>query len=175
MRVAVTGLGCITPIGNSVAAFRDAMYAGRTGIAEFERSFPGLVGDDPGLKFKTVAKARGFDPAQHFNTGLIGSTDLSSQFGMVAARQAVAESKLLGHCDPASIAIITGCACGGRAVEEEGSRNLYTRNARVPPLAIVRTMASSGTSNIAIEHGITGPALNVATACASGAHAIGLA
>jgi nodulation protein E len=178
-RVVVTGLGAVTPIGNSVEEFRDSMFAGRTGIAPFDTNFPGALSPDPGLRFKTTGKVRGFDPvhnpAQQLASGVIVSSDTSAQFGIVAARQAVAESALIQHYDPATIAIITGCACGGRAADEDANRHLYTRNARVAPTAILRTMASSGTSNIAIEMGVTGPVLNISTACASGTHAIGLA
>jgi 3-oxoacyl-[acyl-carrier-protein] synthase II/nodulation protein E len=155
------------------------MYAGHTGIAPFDTNFPGAVSPDPGLRFRTTAKVKGFDPvkhpAQHLTSGVIVSSDTSAQFGIVAARQAAAESEFLQHYDPSTIAIITGCACGGRAADEEANRHLYTRNARVPPTAILRTMASSGTSSIAIEMGITGQVLNISTACASGTHAIGLA
>ena len=178
-RVVVTGLGCVTPIGNTVAAFRESMYAGRTGIAPFDPSFLGALSPDPGLRFKTTGKVKNFDPihnpAQHLTSGVIVSSDTSAQFGIVAARQAAAESALVHHHDPSAIAIITGCACGGRAADEDANRHLYTRNARVPPTAILRTMASSGTSNIAIELGVTGTVLNISTACASGTHAIGLA
>lgn len=178
-RVVVTGLGCITPIGNSAEVFRESLYAGRSGIAPFDPNFPGAPPSDPGLRFKTTAKVKDFDAvnnaAQHLTSGVIVSADLSAQFGIVAARQAASESGLLEHHDPTAIAIITGCACGGRAADEEANRQLYTRNARVPPTAILRTMASSGTSNIAIELGVTGSVLNISTACASGTHAIGLA
>ena len=178
-RVVVTGLGCITPIGNTVQDFRDSLYAGRTGIAPFDPNFPGAPSSDPRLRFKTTAKVKDFDPvhnaAQHLATGVVGSADTSAQFGIIAARQAAAESGLLQHHDPTAIAIITGCACGGRAADEEANRHLYTRNARIPPTTILRTMASSGTSNIAIELGVTGTVLNLSTACASGTHAIGLA
>jgi 3-oxoacyl-[acyl-carrier-protein] synthase II/nodulation protein E len=179
-RVVVTGLGCITPIGNSVDAFRDSLYAGRTGIAPFDLStLPGALNPDPGIRFKTTAKVKDFSPTQnpehHLTSSFILTSELGAQFGIIAARQAVAESGLLQHHDPSAIAIVTGCSCGGRAADEDANRNLYTRNARIPPTVIIRTMASSGTSNIAIETGITGPTLNIATACASGTHAIGLA
>ena len=178
-RVVVTGLGCITPIGNTVNEFRESLYAGRSGIVEFDPNFPGLLAPEPGLRFKTAGKVKGFDPTKNadqlLTSGVIVSADTSAQFGIVAARHAAAESGLLSHHDPGSIAIVTGCACGGRAADEEANRHLYTRNARVPPTAILRTMASSGTSNIAIELGITGSVLNISTACASGTHAIGLA
>jgi len=178
-RVVVTGLGCITPIGNTVGTFRDSLYAGQSGIAPLATEFPGMVGADPGLRFKTTALVKGFDPvnneSQRLASGVIVASDSSAQFGIVAARQAAAESSVLIHHDPSAIAIITGCACGGRAADEEANRHLFTRNARVPPTAILRTMASSGSSSIAIEMGISGPVLNIATACASGTHAIGLA
>jgi nodulation protein E len=179
MRVVVTGLGCVTPIGNTVADFRESLYAGRTGIAAIDPNFVGMLGADPGLRFKTTAKVKGFDPvhnaSERLTSGVIVTSDTSAQFGIISARQAAAESGLLQHYDPATIAIITGCACGGRAADEDANRHLYTRNARVPPTAILRTMASSGTSSVAIEMGITGQVLNISTACASGTHAIGLA
>ncbi len=178
-RVVVTGLGCITPIGNTVELFRNSLYAGRSGIAPFDTNFVGALSPDPGLRFSTTARVNDFDPihnpAQHLSSGVIVSADRSAQFGIVAARQAAADSELVRHHDPVEIAIVTGCACGGRAADEDANRGLYTRNARIPPTVILRTMASSGTSNIAIELGIRGHVLNISTACASGTHAIGLA
>jgi len=174
-RVVITGLGCVTPIGNTVESFRASLYTGRSGIADFDTAFPGALSPDPGLRFRTTARVKDFDPERHLTTGMIASTDSGAQFAIVAARQAAAESGLLHHHDPSQIAIVTGCACGGRAADEEANRHLYTRNARVPPLTIVRTMSSSGASNIAIDLGVGGSVLNIATACASGTHAIGMA
>ena len=95
-RVVVTGLGCITPIGNSVEEFRESLYAGRTGIAPFDTTFPGALSPDPGLRFRTTAKVKGFDPvnnpAQRLASGVIVSSDSSAQFGIIAARQAAAHS-----------------------------------------------------------------------------------
>ena len=175
MRVAVTGLGCITPIGNTVEAFRDAMYAGRSGISVFPTDMPGSRPGDRGLRFKTTAKVKGFDGTQHLSPSVLMVADRSAQFGIVAAQQAVADSGVLLRHNPASVAVVTGCSCGGRAADEDANRELYTRNARVPPTVILRTMASSGASHISAQHGITGPVLNLATACASGTHAIGMA
>jgi nodulation protein E len=174
-RVVITGLGCVTPIGNTVEAFRESLNAGRTGIAPFDPSFPGALSPDPGLRFRATAKVKDFDAAQHLSSGVAGSTDSGAQFGIVAARQAAAQSGLLQHHRPSEVAIVTGCSCGGRAADEEANRHLYTRNARVPPMAIIRTMSNAGASNIAIDLGIGGSVLNIATACASGTHAIGLA
>jgi nodulation protein E len=175
IRVAVTGLGCVTPIGNTPADFREALFAGRSGITEFDPAFPGSLSEDPGLRFRTWARVSSFNPADHFTTGIISIAGPGAQFGMVAARQAAAESRLFEHYPRESIAVVTGCSCGGRDADEEAARHLYTRDARVPPTTILRTMANSGTSNIAIDLGLGGAVFNVSTACASGTHALGLA
>src|SRR5205085_2290582 len=147
----------------------------RSGIAPFPNDFPGALSPDPGLRFKTTATVKDFDPARYLSPSVLTIADRTAQFGIVAAQQAVDESGVLSRHNPENIAVITGCACGGRSADEDANRELYTRNARVPPTVILRTMASSAASLIATQYGVTGPVLNVATACASGAHAIGMA
>ncbi len=173
-RVVVTGLGCVTPIGNTVAAFRNSLFSGATGIAPFP-PYPEAPGPTQGLRFTQTAAVKGFDPTQHLTSGIITATDRTTHFAIVAARQAAAESDLLQHHAPDNIAIILGCACAGRQAEETETAKLYTRDARVHPLTVTRTMASAGASHVSIDLGITGPVLNISTACSSGTHAIGLA
>jgi len=178
-RVVVTGLGCITPIGNTVADFRTSLFAGATGIAPFPPypEAPAREAHDKtqGLRFSQSAAVKNFDPLQHLDSGIVTATDRTTHFAIVAARQAAAESQLTSHYAPEKIAIIVGCACGGRQAEETETIKLYARDARVHPLTVVRTMASAGASNISIDQKITGPTLNISTACSSGTHAIGLA
>jgi 3-oxoacyl-[acyl-carrier-protein] synthase II/nodulation protein E len=178
-RVVVTGLGCITPIGNSIADFRTSLFAGITGIAPFPPypEAPAREANDKtqGLRFTQSAAVKSFDPSQHFDSGIALATDRTTQFAIVAARQAALESQLTTHYAPEKIAIIVGCACGGRQSEETETIKLYGRDARVHPLTVIRTMASAGASSISIEQKITGPTLNISTACSSGTHAIGLA
>jgi 3-oxoacyl-[acyl-carrier-protein] synthase II/nodulation protein E len=173
-RVVVTGLGCITPIGNSVADFRTSLFAGTTGIAPFP-PYPEAPGETQGLRFTQSAAVKNFDPREHLDSGIITATDRTTQFAIVAARQAALESQLISHHPAEKIAIIVGCACGGRQAEETETIKLYARDARVHPLTVVRTMASAGASNISIDQKVTGPTLNISTACSSGTHAIGLA
>ena len=173
-RVVVTGLGCITPIGNTVADFRTALFAGTTGIAAFP-PYPEAPGETQGLRFTRTAAVTSFDAREHLASGIAVATDRTTHFAIVAARQAAAESQITSHYPPEKIAIIVGCACGGRQAEETETAKLYTDDARVHPLTVIRTMASAGASNISIDQKITGPTLNISTACSSGTHAIGLA
>jgi nodulation protein E len=173
-RVVVTGLGCISPIGNTVADFRVALFSGATGIAPFP-PFPEAPGETQGLRFTQSAQVKNFDARQHLDSGIVVATDRTTHFAIVAARQAALESGLTHHHAPEKIAVIVGCACGGRQAEETETAKLYTRDARVHPLTVIRTMASAGASNISIDQKITGPTLNISTACSSATHAIGLA
>ena len=174
-RVVITGLGCITPIGNTLDEFSANLFAGNTGIAPYTTLFPTPPAEDPGLKFKHMAEVKGFAPAEHLSSGTIVATERSAQFGIVAARQAAVHAGLREHHQPENIAIVLGCATAGRSAEEPETKKLYATNGRVHPFTVVRTMASSGASQIAIDLGITGPTLNISTACASSTHAIGLA
>ncbi len=173
-RVVITGLGCITPIGSTVATFRDSLFAGTTGISPIA-DVPDTPNGSPGVRYTQSAQVFDFDPDQHLTSGVITSTNRNTQFAIVTARQAAQQAELLKHHAPGDIAIIMGCACGGRSSEEVELAKLYTRDARAHPLTIIRTMSSAGASSISIDLGITGPALDISTACASSTHAIGLA
>src|SRR6202012_5814565 len=132
-------------------------------------------GETQGLRFTQSAAVKDFDPRDHLDSGIVTATDRTTQFAIVAARQAAVQSQITNHHAPEKIAIIVGCACGGRQAEETETAKLYARDARVHPLTVIRTMASAGASNISIDQKITGPTLNISTACSSGTHAIGLA
>lgn len=173
-RVVITGLGCVSPIGSSVSAFRESLFSGKTGISRIA-NVPDAPDGDPGVRYTQAAQVLDFDPAQHLDSGIISASNRNTHFAIVAARQAAQQAELTKHHAPGDIAIIMGCACGGRSSEESEVKNLYTRNARAHPLTIVRTMSSAGASNISIDLKITGPTLDISTACASATHAIGLA
>jgi nodulation protein E len=172
-RVVVTGLGCVTPIGSTVDDFRRSLFSCATGIAPIE-SIPEANGPS-GLRFIQMAQIRDFDPVAHLSSGTIAATDRTAQFALVAAKQAVQQSQLTQHHAPHRMAAILGCSTGGRITDESEVAKLYTRNARLHPLGVIRAMSNSGASQISIDHGITGPVLTLSTACASGTHAIGLA
>jgi nodulation protein E len=167
-RVVITGAGCVTPIGATPQALWQSLEAGRSGIAPLPDP------QDPSLKFKRAGQIPNLDISALTNNQL-QSAERCSHLALLAAKQAVAASQLTQHHPPDKIAILLGCSTNGRQAEEPEIAKVYTRDARVHPLTIARSMASNGASQVAIDHGITGPALTISTACASGAHAIGMA
>jgi nodulation protein E len=166
-RVVITGLGCLTPIGSSPEAVWESLEAGRSGITPF-------ADQDSSIKFKAAGQIPSLDLST-LNPAQLQTAERCSHLAILAARQAAAHSGLTQHHAPDKIAILLGCSTNGRQAEEPEIARVYTQNARVHPLTIPRSMASNGASQVAIDQQITGPALTISTACASGAHAIGLA
>ncbi len=174
-RVAVTGLGVISSLGEDVAAFLNALRAGRPGIAPLQSV------DASKLRFQNVAEVRGFDPQEHFEAGKADQLDRFAQFALVAAREAMRDAGWsAGTALPPAVrentAIVCGSCLGGQSTQDAGFIELYQKDQnRVHPLTIPRTMANAGASHIAIEFGLTGPAFAISTACSSANHAIGQA
>ncbi|MGC2300290.1 MAG: beta-ketoacyl-[acyl-carrier-protein] synthase family protein [Acidobacteriaceae bacterium] len=167
-RVVITGTGCITPIGHDIASFEENLFAGRTGIRE-------MSDPPPGLHFTRAAAVQDFPQAELLTAAQRQIADRTSAFAIASARQAVAQSAIVAAYPSESIAIVFGCSTGGRTTEDQESEKLFTRGGRIHPLTVPRVMASAGASLVSMEHGITGPAFTVTTACASATHAIGLA
>ncbi|MDE3105423.1 MAG: beta-ketoacyl-[acyl-carrier-protein] synthase family protein [Acidobacteriota bacterium] len=172
-RVVVTGMGCVTPIGSSVAAMEESLAAGTSGISAFPPIAEAPA--SPGLRFTQTARVDGFDAREYLSSGTLSAADRTAQFAIVASRQAALQSQLTQHHAPQRIAVVLGCSTGGRSSEEAETAKLYTRDARLHPLSVVRTMANAGASHTSIDLGITGPVFTLSTACASGTHAIGMA
>jgi len=170
-RVVVTGIGVVSPIGQTAAEFFDALTAGRSGIGPLQSMAPGL------LRFPNGAEVRGFDALQHFDEKETGLLDRFAQFGVVSARQAIQDAGIEWTPELRErTAIVTGSCVGGQSTEDEGFEVLYRRNAsRVNPFTIPRIMANAGASRISLEYGITGPTWTVSTACSSSTHALGQA
>jgi 3-oxoacyl-[acyl-carrier-protein] synthase II/nodulation protein E len=168
-RVVITGLSCLTPLGNTPETVWQALEAGRSGLAPWLPEQP-----DATLKFKNAGQVRDFSP-QGFSAAQLATSERCAQFAMVTAREVLATSGMLPHYDPARVGLIFGCSTNGRSAEEPELARMYTQNSRVHPLTVPRTMGSNGVSQVGIDQKITGPSLTLSTACASGAHAIGLA
>ena len=170
-RVAVTGVGVISALGQNSCEFWQALSEGRSGIGPIQSV------DSTQLRFQNGAEVRNYDPARHFDEKEVALLDRFAQFAAIAAREAIAEARIDWTDElRASTAIVTGCCVGGQTTEDDGFVNLYRKNIpRVNPLTIPRTMENAGASRISLENGITGPTYTVSTACSSSNHAIGQA
>ena len=170
-RVAVTGLGLVCALGNSVAECWPRLAAGESRINRMRD-----LGSPP-YKFQNGAEAWDFRPLDHFTEKEMDILERFAQLAVVAAREAVAQSGLqfqdgLGD----RTAIVTGTSVGGQFAEEQGYVRLYRENnPRVAPLTIPRTMSNAGASRISLEFGIHGPTYTISTACSSSNHALGQA
>ncbi len=170
-RVAVTGMGVISALGHNRHAFWEALREGRSGIG------PIATIDASQLRFPNGAEVRGFDPAAHFMAKDADLLDPFARFGVVAAREAIADAGV--DWTPAlrrRTAIVTGCCVGGQATEDIGFVDLYReKRGRVHPLTIPKIMSNACASYLSMELGVTGPVYSVSTACSSSNHAIGQA
>ncbi len=168
-RVVLTGAGCITAIGSDIPTFQRNLFAGNHGFSEVPDITPG------DLRFTRVARVLDFDSAVWLLTSQRQIAERSSAMAIAAARQAIMHSSLTIAYPLDEIAVVLGCSTAGRSAEEPETAKLYTKGGRVHPLTVPRSMGSTGTSLVCMEHGITGPAFTLNTACASATHAIGQA
>ncbi len=170
-RVAVTGIGMISPLGLTVADSWKLLSEGRPAIKPIE----GV--DCSTLRFQNGAQVRGYDPLQHFEGGKDAYIDRFAQFSVIAAREALRDSHI--ELTPElreACAIVCGSAVGGQAALETGFEDLYVAGrGRVHPLTIPKTMANAGASQISMDLRLSGPTYTVSTACSSSNHAIGQA
>ena len=167
-RVAVTGLGVVSPLGNSAAeAFANARD-GRSGIHRLDAPFANrLVGP-------LVATAR-FDGADHFEPPKLRMLDRVSQFALFASNQAMSEARIdLSQVDHRRAGVFVGTGMGGSMSSDDGYKTLYgDRSDRIKPFTVLMGMHNAPAAWIGIEHDLRGPNLTFSTACSSSAVAIG--
>lgn len=168
-RVAITGIGVVSALGNGREAFWDGLVGGRAGIG------PIASVANPGVKFVNGAEAREFRPEDHASAKDAALLDRFAILGLAAAREAAGDAGLaLTDSSRETCAVVTGSAMGGQASEESGYYDLWARHqTRFPPFSIPRSMMNAAASRIALEYGITGPVFTLSTACASASHALG--
>jgi nodulation protein E len=170
-RVAITGLGIISPLGHNLAENWKSLSEGRPAVGPIERV------DCSNLRFKNGAEVRNYDPIQYFEGGREAHLDRFAQFSVIAAREALKHSGIeLTKELKDRAAIVCGSSVGGQAAIESGFEDLYVLGrGRVHPLTIPKTMANAGACHIAMETGLRGPTYTVSTACSSANHAMGQA
>ena len=170
-RVVITGLGIVSPVGNTIADFWESLKNGKSGL-NLIQGF-----DDVDIPVRIVAQVKDFDPiAGGLERADIRKMDLYCQYAVVAANQAVKDSGLLSgeNIAPDRFGVYVGSGIGGISTfvrealkyDEEGAR-------RISPLFIPTMIANIASGNIAIRHNAQGPCLPVVTACATGTHSVG--
>ncbi len=169
-RVVITGMGALTPAGNTVSETWEALKAGRSGIG------PLTVFDASPWPCRIAGEVKGFDPRQHLPRETVRMTSTGTQLALVAAAQALEDSGLnLDDENRDEIGVVMGTA-GGSTVEEteDGTRSLVGQEGRrFSPLRVVRLWPNMAAFFIAQTYHLRGFNSTVCTACASGTQAIG--
>ena len=170
-RVAVTGIGVVSALGNNLEEFFRSLAEARSGV----RRLPDEVTLGSGVQVGALAT---WDPAAHFKGPEAGSLDRVSQFALTAAGQALAASGLVAT-DPGAagrnrIGVYWGTGMGGAHTLDGAYKSVYGKNDfRLRPLSVVMAMNNAAGSNVAVKWGLRGPFANFSTACSSSAMAIG--
>ncbi len=172
-RVAITGLGLITPIGTDRGMFWEGVRAGRRGVREVTRF------DASSMRTRIAGEVSDFDPADHIGPRRRARLDRFGQFSIAATRLALSDAALSlggnGTSVPGDrVGVAIGSALGGVPSAEEDHARFLTSGVRsIPASLALRVFAGAGACNVAIELGATGPAIGNSNSCASGAIAIG--
>lgn len=170
-RVVVTGLGAITPLGATADAYWANLKQGASGISPID------VPMAEQLSQKVAAQIKGFDPLKYFDDRQLSMLDRASQFAVISAREAIAQSGIVFD-EQLSLrtATIIGSGAAGQFTTDENFYRIYRENkTRVYPLTVPKLMVNAPASQVSMQCGLRGPAFVIASACASATHAIGLA
>jgi 3-oxoacyl-[acyl-carrier-protein] synthase II len=168
-RVAVTGLGVLSPIGNDPSTFFANLMAGKSGIKKMETDFV------DSLDCKIAAYINDYEPLDHFVKNKAATMDRVTQFAVSASQQAINDAGLnLETEDLERFGVYLGTGMGGAASIEEGYVRLYKEQARrLKPFTVLMAMNNAASAQVALDFGITGPDLTFCTACSSSSVAIG--
>ena len=168
-RVVITGLGTLTPIGNNVSQFWDALLRGVSGAGLITRF------DTTNFKCKIAAEVKDFDPAVFFDRKEARKIDLFSQYGMVAADEAIRDAGLdVEHLDKDRVGVIFGTGMGGSKSFQDELVS-FTEGHKIPrfsPFFVTKTITDICAGLISIKYGFCGPNYSTSAACASSAMSI---
>ena len=170
-RVAITGLGLVTPLGTDVQSTWDGLLAGRSGAGPITRFDPA----QSSVKF--ACEVKGFDPTRFLDKKEIRRYDLFAQFAIGAAEQAVADACLTNNWSSVNlkrVGAIVGTGTGGLQTFEENCRALFEKGpSRVSPFFVPMYMPNVAAALISMRYGAQGPNYCTVSACASSAHSVG--
>lgn len=169
-RIAITGMGAVTPVGTGVGEFWRSLVSGRCGIGVLDRF------TDEDIPVRVAALVRGFDAGLYMPGKLAKDSSRFSQYAFAAAAEALGQSGLDTASEAGRTGITMGTAMAGvvdiAATQEEMTRS---GESKVSPRFVPKTLGNIAAAQIAIEYGLTGPSITVSTACSSGGDAIKLA
>ena len=168
-RVVVTGLGAITPIGNSVTEFWDGIRGGKVGIGEITKF------DTTDYKVKLAAEVKDFVPGDYMDKKAARRMEAFSQYAVAAAREAYEDSGLdIEKEDPFRAGVMIGSGIGSLQMAEQSYEKILTKGpSRVNPLMVPMMISNMAAGNVSIQFGFRGKCSNVVTACATGTNCIG--
>ena len=168
-RVVITGMGAITPIGNSVEEFWNGIKEGKTGFG------PITYFDTADYRCKLAAEVKDFDPTQYMDKKSARRMEQFCQFAVATAGQAIADAGLIMEQeDPYMVGCSVGSGIGSlQAMEREYDRLKEKGPGRVGPMLVPLMISNMAAGNVSIAYGLKGKSLNVVTACATGTHSIG--
>ena len=168
-RVVVTGFGAITPIGNNAKEYWESLKIGASGAA------PITLFDSTNFKTKFASEVKNFDPLNYFDKKEAKKMDRNSQFGQIAAREAIAHGRLIeDNVDKNRVGVIWGSGIGGLETFEQEVLG-FAESKGIPrfnPFFIPKMIADITPGNISIEYGFHGPNYTTVSACASSANAL---
>ncbi|MDR9397490.1 beta-ketoacyl-ACP synthase II [Salibacter sp.] len=169
-RVVVTGLGALTPIGNSTQEYWEGLISGKSGSAPITKF------DASNFKTQFACEVKGFDPKDHFDRRDARRMDLFSQYAMVVADEAVKNANLLDNddIDISRVGVIWGSGIGGIQTFQDEVQGFYRNdgNPRFNPFFIPKMIADIAAGNISIKYGFRGPNYSTVSACASATNAL---
>jgi len=168
-RVVVTGFGAITPVGNNAKEYWESLKIGASGAA------PITLFDSTNFKTKFACEVKNFDPLNYFDKKEAKKMDRNSQFGQIAAREAIAHGRLIeDNVDKNRVGVIWGSGIGGLETFETEVLGWAASNniPRFNPFFIPKMIADITPGNISIEYGFHGPNYTTVSACASSANAL---
>jgi 3-oxoacyl-[acyl-carrier-protein] synthase II len=168
-RVAVTGVGLISPLGIGNEENWRAIVAGRSGVGPITRF------DASAFSCRIAGEVKGFDPSLYVEKKEIKKMDTFIHYAMAAAQFAMVDSGLPVRDDNRErIAVVIGSGIGGLPIIEETQKNYLERGPRtISPFFITALIANEAAGNVSIRYGLKGPNLSTVTACTTGAHAVG--
>ncbi len=167
-RVGITGMGVVSPIGNDLKSYEDALFSGKNGIDNIKQF------DATDFKVKVAGEVKNLNAENHLDHGQLRKMDPFTVYAMIASGQALEQSGLMAHADPNRVGVIIGSGIGGIHAFEKNHRALLEGGPRkVSPFFVPMMILDIVAGHVSIQYGLKGPNYSVVSACATASQSIG--